>query len=113
MTVVERGDRLAPEIGHKRRAEHMDALDRLGVAVHTGLAYQRITASALVVRTGRGDERQIAADTVVVAGEVEPDTSLFDAVRGEVAEAHAIGDCTGLGLIRKATEEAARVATAL
>ena len=31
-------------------------------------------------------------------------------VRALVPELHAIGDCTSLGLIRKATEEAARVA---
>ncbi len=113
VTVVESGDRLAPEVGHKRRAEHMDALDRLGVAVHTGLSCERITAAGLVVRTELGDARELAADTVIVAGEVEADTSFFDAVRGVIADTHAIGDCTGLGLIRKATEEAARVATAL
>lgn len=113
VTVIERGERLAPEIGHKRRAEHMDALDLLGVAVHTGLTCERITESAVAVRDGVGRQHLIAADTVVVAGEVEPDTSLFDAVRGEVPEAYAIGDCTGLGLIRKATEEAARVASSL
>ena len=28
-------------------------------------------------------------------------------------EAYTVGDCTGLGLIRKATEEATRVAAAL
>jgi 2,4-dienoyl-CoA reductase (NADPH2) len=30
-----------------------------------------------------------------------------------VPELHAIGDCTGLGLIRKATDEGARVACSL
>jgi hypothetical protein len=30
-----------------------------------------------------------------------------------VPEAHTVGDCTGLGLVRKATEEATRVAAAL
>jgi hypothetical protein len=34
-------------------------------------------------------------------------------VRADVPEAHAVGDCTGLGLVRKATEEATRVACAL
>ncbi len=113
VTVFERGDRLAPEVGHKRRMEHMDRLDRLGVAVNTGLRYERITASAVVVRDELEATHEVGADTVILAGEIEPDTTLFDAVRGRVAEAYAIGDCTGLGLIRKATEDALRVASTL
>ncbi len=44
---------------------------------------------------------------------VEPDTSLFDALRERMPEVHAVGDCTGLGLIQKATLEGARAACAL
>jgi 2,4-dienoyl-CoA reductase (NADPH2) len=48
----------------------------------------------------------------VLAGTVEPDTTLFDALVAAMpgAEVHAAGDCSGLGLIRKATEEGARAA---
>ena len=49
----------------------------------------------------------------MIAGELEADTSFFDAVKSDVREAYTVGDCTGLGLIRKATEEASRVASAL
>ena len=113
VTIVERGERLAPEIGPKRLAEHMDRLDRLGVAVNTGVGYERITASGIAVRPELGREREIAADTIVLAGELEADTSFHDALKGEVPELYSVGDCTGLGLVRKATEEATRVAAAL
>ncbi len=113
VTIVERGERLAPEVGTKRLTEHMDALDRLGVAVNTGVAYEEITPRGIAIRPERGSRHEILADTIVIAGELEADTSFFDAVKGEVPEAHAVGDCTGLGLIRKATEEATRVAAAL
>ena len=113
VTIVERGERLAPEVGAKRLTEHMDALDRLGVAVNTGVAYEEITARGIAIRPERGSRHEIAADTVVLAGELEADTTLYDAVKGEVPEAYTVGDCTGLGLIRKATEEATRVAAAL
>ena len=113
VTIVERGERLAPEVGLKRLTEHMDALDRLGVAVNTGVAYEEITANGIAIRPERGSRHEIAADTIVIAGELEADTAFFDAVKGEVPEAHTVGDCTGLGLIRKATEEATRVACAL
>ncbi len=113
VTIVERGERLAPEVGAKRLTEHMDALDRLGVAVNTGVAFEEITPRGIAIRPERGARHEIAADTIVIAGELEADTALFDAVKGEVPEAYAVGDCTGLGLIRKATEEATRVAAAL
>jgi 2,4-dienoyl-CoA reductase (NADPH2) len=113
VTIVERGERLAPEVGTKRLTEHMDALDRLGVAVNTGVAYEEITANGIAIRPERGSRHEIAADTIVIAGELEADTSFFDAVKGDVPEAYTVGDCTGLGLIRKATEEASRVAAAL
>ena len=60
-------------------------------------------------------DRQLPADSVVIAGTVEPDTALFDALVAAMpgAEVHAAGDCSGLGLIRKATEEGARAACAI
>jgi 2,4-dienoyl-CoA reductase (NADPH2) len=53
---------------------------------------------------------------VILAGATRPDTSLADALRaslGDTVDVHTVGDCTGLGLIRKAIVEAAQVATAL
>jgi 2,4-dienoyl-CoA reductase (NADPH2) len=104
---------LAPEVGRKRLTEHMDALDRLGVSVNTGVACEEITLRGVRIRPDRGGVHELAADTVVLAGELEADTTLLDALRGEAPEVHAVGDCTGLGLIRKAVEEATRVATSL
>ena len=49
----------------------------------------------------------------ILAGEVVADTTLADALKDRVPQVHAIGDCTGLGLIRKAVEEGARAARAL
>jgi 2,4-dienoyl-CoA reductase (NADPH2) len=113
VTVVEPGGRLAPEVGLKRLTEHMDRLDRLGVAVNTGVDCEEITDEGIRIRPESGGGHLVRAETVIVAGALEPDTALFDAVKSEVPEAHAIGDCTGLGLVRKATEEATRVASAL
>jgi 2,4-dienoyl-CoA reductase (NADPH2) len=104
---------IAPEVGLKRRAEHMDRLDRLGVSVNTGVAIERITPQGVEIRRPTAGSHVVAADTVILAGEVEPDSTLYDAVRQRVAEAYAVGDCQGLGLIRKAVEEGARVACAL
>ncbi|WP_245843131.1 FAD-dependent oxidoreductase [Mycolicibacterium vulneris] len=115
VAILEAGKDIAPEVGNKRKTEHMDRLDRLGVTVHVRAATERITADAVEFTPAGGTTRRPAADTVVPAGAVEPDTALFGAIVDALpgAEVHAVGDCTGLGLIRKATEEGARAACAI
>lgn len=115
VSILEPGKDIAPEVGNKRKTEHMDRLDRLGVTVHVRAAVDRITARAVVFTPAGGAPRELPADSVVVAGTVQPDTSLFDSLVATMpgAEVHAAGDCSGLGLIRKATEEGARAACAI
>jgi 2,4-dienoyl-CoA reductase (NADPH2) len=115
VALLEQGDEIAPEVGPKRRAEHMDALDRAGVTVHTGVRVERIASDGVVLagETASGEGRVVPADSVVLAGSLEPDTSLHDALLDRVPETFAVGDCTGLGLIQKATEDAARAACSI
>lgn len=112
VSILEPGKTLAPEIGEKRRTEHTDRLDRLGVAVHVRVAVEEITRTAVAFTPVRGTRRELAADSVVLAGTLQPDPALFDALVTALPDAsvHAAGDCTGLGLIRKATEDGARAA---
>ena len=109
VSVLERGTGIAPEVGLKRRTEHMDRLDRLAVAVHTEVAVDRIELDAVVLDGGQ----RIAADSVILAGELEPATELADALEAQGTEVVAVGDCTGLGLIRKAIEEGARAGASI
>jgi 2,4-dienoyl-CoA reductase (NADPH2) len=115
VSILEAGRQIAPEVGNKRRTEHMDRLDRLGVTVHVRSAVERITEDAVLFTPAGGRLRPLPADTVVVAGAPEPDTAMFDALVSAMpdTEVHAAGDCTGLGLIRKATEDGARAACAI
>ena len=115
VSILQAGKDIAPEVGNKRKTEHMDRLDRLGVTVHVHAPVERITTQAVVFTPAGGTARQLAADSVVIAGTVEPDTTLFDTLVATMpgAEVHAAGDCSGLGLIRKATEEGARAACAI
>jgi len=106
-------DELAPEIGPKRRLEHEARLERLKVAINVSAEIQRITPDGLRVRILSGAPRALRADTVIVAGEPVADTSLHDALQAAGLPSHAIGDCTGLGLIVKATYEGAEIANRL
>jgi 2,4-dienoyl-CoA reductase (NADPH2) len=113
--VLEAGDTLAPEVGWKRRTEHMDRLDRLGVTVHTQAEVERIVPTGLRFRPMGGTVRDLPADDVVLAGTLEPDLALHDAVVAALPDVpvHSVGDCTGLGLIQKATEQGARAACSI
>ena len=44
VSVLEADKTIAPELGNKRKTEHMDRLDRLGVAVHVRAAVDEIVA---------------------------------------------------------------------
>ena len=115
VSILEAGATIAPEVGWKRRTEHMHRLDRLGVTVHVKAGVERIVDDGVWFRPMAGDPRHLAADSVVLAGVPEPELGLYDALADRLPDVRvtAIGDCTGLGLIRKATEDAARAATAL
>ena len=115
VAVLESGDTLAPEVGPKRRTEQMDRLDRLGVTAHTRVVVQRIVPGGVVFTPDGGTLRRLVVDDVIVAGSAQPDLTLYHRLTDRLGsvDVHAIGDCTGLGLIRKATEDGARIACAL
>lgn len=104
------GDLLAPEVGWKRRTEHMDRLDRLGVTVHVGVEVQAIDADGLRFRPANGTSRHLPADAVLLAGAIEPDPTLADALAAGLPgiPIHQVGDSVGQSLIRGATESGAR-----
>jgi len=112
VSLLEAGAELAPEVGPKRRTEELDALDRLGVAVHVGTTIEGVTDTAVLFTPQGGRTRELAADTVVTVGRLEPDLRLHDAIAAALpgVPAHAVGDCRGYGLVRQATEDAARAA---
>ncbi|WP_179474766.1 oxidoreductase [Mycolicibacterium vinylchloridicum] len=115
VTVLEAGRTIAPEVGLKRRTEHMDRLDRLAVPIHVRTEVHEITDGGVSFTPYGGTRRDLAADSVIVTGRPEADTALFDALTDRLpgAKVHAVGDCTGLGLIRKATEDGARAACSI
>lgn len=115
VTVLEPGKEIAPEVGWKRKSEHMHRLDRLGVTVHVRAGIERIDAAGVRFVPSGGTSRLLAVDTVILAGEAQPELTLYDALVAALpgVPVTAVGDATGLGLIRGATEDAARAVAAL
>ncbi len=107
VAVIDSTEVLAPEIGDKRRAEHIERMRELGITMHTQCDVTKITREGVWFKPQFGDtEHMIAADTVLLAGVVESKTELFDACKEFVPAAFTVGDVSGLGLIDKAIREA-------
>lgn len=113
VSILESGKRIAQEIGPKRLSEHMQRLDKLGITVNTEVSCEAIMSNSVRYRVCSGELREIAADSVILAGEPAANLSLAESLEGVAPEIVSIGDCTGLGLIRKATDDAMRVACSL
>ncbi len=119
VTMLDSGKKVAPEVGSKRRGEVRDGLEKAKVTVISGAACQEITADGVIYtvkgekNTAKGDKATALADTVVLAGDVEPNLELQKALEGKVAELYAVGDCNGLGLIRRAIHDGAAAACRL
>ena len=109
VTLLDSGDKVAPEVGYKRRGEVKQSLEEAKVTVVNGVKYEEITPSG-VVYSVKGEKKTAECDTVVMAGDVQPNLELQKALEGKVPELYAIGDCQGLGLIRRAIHDGAGVA---
>jgi 2,4-dienoyl-CoA reductase (NADPH2) len=119
VTIVDHRPDLAPEIGWKRRTEHMDRLDRWGVGVLVDSVVERITPDDVRVRLVGGARRAVRADAVVLVGEVEaggaPADDLAAALAAELpgVPLRVVGDAGEPALLRGATESAARALASL
>lgn len=108
--LIEPSSRMATPAGKKRRSDHAKHLDTLGVPVNTGVGVKEITATGVTLDLGSGRESEVRADTVIVVGYPEADSTLADKVQNLAAEVHSIGDATGFGLSKKAVQEALAIA---
>ncbi len=115
VAVLHDGEDLAIDVGPKRRTEQLARLDRLGVTVHVATTIVQISPAAVMFTPDGGAARELRADAVVLVGVVEPDLTFRDAIATRLpgVAVYAVGDCTGPGLIRGATEDAARAIAAL
>jgi 2,4-dienoyl-CoA reductase (NADPH2) len=106
--------KLLPEVGRKRRAEHMDKLDLLNVRVNTGLNFQEISAK-IVNYSPIGSEQRFSleVDSVIVAGDAAADLTLADQLQAASLNIMTVGDCSGYGQIVKAVRQGAEVACSL
>jgi NADPH-dependent 2,4-dienoyl-CoA reductase/sulfur reductase-like enzyme len=109
VTVLEDGGDLATEMAHPRRWRALHEARAHGVDFRTSAHLVAITPNEVVAAVTEGDgvatEERFPADAVLLAGGVEPDPSLADAIRitvGNTVGVHVVGDAKAVGYIEGA-----------
>jgi NADPH-dependent 2,4-dienoyl-CoA reductase/sulfur reductase-like enzyme len=81
-----------------------------GIVLHEGASDIRIGPKSVRFTNEAGEATEAAADTVIIAKGAEPNTGLFEELKGAGFAAHMVGDCQGVGYIMGAVRNAADVA---
>lgn len=76
----------------------------------TSVKYERISQRGLTITTKEGERKSLEADTIVLAAGAEPNTELFQALKGKVKELYLVGDCVQPRRIVDAVYEGSRIA---
>jgi 2,4-dienoyl-CoA reductase (NADPH2) len=106
VTVLEGTSRVGKGLPLVRRFRVVDECRELGVAMITSAANFRIGDNRVTYRNENGQERSLAADTVIVAQGASGDQSLGDALAAAGFPVRFVGDCTGVGYIEGAMRDA-------
>jgi 2,4-dienoyl-CoA reductase (NADPH2) len=112
VTVIEPSTVFGAELGLPGRWRLVADLEEAGAVLVGGATVERLTPGTVRVRAD-GATRDIKADTIVVAGGAVPDRALADELAATDLPVHAIGDCTGPGLLEGANLAAANLAVSL
>jgi 2,4-dienoyl-CoA reductase-like NADH-dependent reductase (Old Yellow Enzyme family)/thioredoxin reductase len=88
-------------------------LEAKGVAFLPGVKYEEITDRGLTLTTREGKKETIAADTIVTALPLLPNTELLKELQGIVPEVYCIGDCKDPQLVVNAIADGSRIARAI
>jgi 2,4-dienoyl-CoA reductase-like NADH-dependent reductase (Old Yellow Enzyme family)/thioredoxin reductase len=112
VTVLERGEKLAVEMAHPRRARALHEARQHGVELVTGAELVEIDPRVVTYRVG-DQTRSVTADQVVLAAGVVPDTGLADVLGAAGFEVHVVGDAAEVGYIQGAVRSGYLVGRAL
>ncbi len=92
VTIVEADKRIAGDVMPSFKWRHSTWVDELGIATLTGSRVRRVTADAVHVAANNGEERIVAADTVIAAAPRVPNQQLFHELEWMIDELHGCGD---------------------
>jgi 2,4-dienoyl-CoA reductase (NADPH2) len=104
VTVVEMLEKVCRDVGISTRWGLLQEMERLGITAIRSAVAKRIEADRVIVDVD-GEEREILADTVVIAAGSCPAGELYDELKGSGMEVYLIGDARQARKAIEAIEE--------
>lgn len=92
VTVVEMLERVAGDVGPTSRWVLIKRLRDAGVSILTRTRFAGMEEGQAMVESD-GKQQKLAADSVVLAVGMRPDTTLHDALKDKSEDLHLVGDC--------------------
>lgn len=109
VSIVEVLDGLCREENTANREHLIKLLTDAGVKIYTKAKIANLTAEGGLLDTGQGQD-QVSADTVIVAAGMRPESALYEALRGQLTNVVAVGDCVKPRRVMEAVWEGFRTA---
>lgn len=113
VTVVDTAEELGKEVVMSYRFSLLGWLERKGVLLLPGVKYGEITEKGLTITTREGEKRILAADTILPALPMAPDTEFVKSLEGAAPEVYPVGDCGNPALIIDAIGDGSRIGRAI
>jgi thioredoxin reductase len=79
------------------------------VILFSGVKYEEITDKGLIITTREGEKKILAADTILPALPMAPDTEFVKSLKDTAPEVYQIGDCINPALIIDAVGDGSRI----
>jgi len=99
VTIVDEEETFGEGLVPERKNRLLYWFGKKGVTILTGVTCEEITNEGLTVRTRTGERLTLAADAIIPATPLLPNTAVAETIRGKVSEVHLIGDCENPRLI--------------
>jgi 2,4-dienoyl-CoA reductase-like NADH-dependent reductase (Old Yellow Enzyme family)/thioredoxin reductase len=109
VTVMRRGAEMAAGVNQQARENLLSRLEKNKVAMLTGVKYEEINDSGVVIRDNKGRRKTVEADTIVLATGAVPNSGLAAELQLQNIAVHLVGDCITPGKIAEAIRDGARV----
>ena len=88
-------------------------LEQKGVPLLSGVKFQAITDKGLTITTREGEKKTLAADAIVPALPMAPDTEFVKSLEGTALEIYQVGDCGNSALIIDAIGDGSHIGRAI
>ena len=113
VTVVDTAEKMGDGLVEFYKMRLFWWLEQKGVPLLSGVKYEEITDKGLTITTREGVKKTLAADTIVPALPMAPDTEFVKSLQGTVPEIYQIGDCGNSALIIDAIGDGSRIGRAI